>query len=111
MIRAGTDMHDACYHKAMASYGKWSARAAQAVAKCRKQHHAVRKSKAGTSLRRWQRERWVDTRTGKPCGHPGKAAEYCRPSKKVSRKTPTMYRGKTLKRMQAKKARGQRATK
>ena len=27
---------DACYRKVMRSYGKWSARAAQATAKCRK---------------------------------------------------------------------------
>ena len=53
---------DACYRKVMASYGKWSARAAQATAKCRK-------------------------KSGKACGAGG-ANEYCRPSKRVSSKTP-----------------------
>ena len=32
-------------------------------------------------------EKWKDTRTGKPCGQ-GKANEYCRPTKRVSSKTP-----------------------
>ena len=37
---------DACYRKVMKSYGKWSARAAQATAKCRKKSGKVRKTKA-----------------------------------------------------------------
>jgi len=78
---------DACYNKVMKSYGKWSARAAQAVAKCRKSKGDVRKTEAGSSLKRWEAEKWVDTRTGKPCGAGGKN-EYCRPTKKVSRSTP-----------------------
>ncbi len=78
---------DACYKKAMRSYGKWSARAAQATAKCRKKKGKVRKTKAGSNLKRWEKEKWVDTRTGKACGSGGKN-EYCRPSKRVSRKTP-----------------------
>lgn len=77
--------------------GKWSARAAQAVAKCRKKHGHVRKSAAGTSLRRWAKEKWVDKRTNKPCGSAGSATEYCRPSKRVSAATPAMPRGKALK--------------
>ena len=81
-------MHDACYNKAMRSYGKWSARAAQATAKCRKKHGRVRKGAAGASLKRWGKEKWVDVRTNKPCGHDGPGVEYCRPSKKVSSKTP-----------------------
>ena len=32
-------------------------------------------------------EKWVDTKTGKPCGT-GSKSEYCRPSKRVSSKTP-----------------------
>ena len=84
-------MKDACYHKAMRSYGKWSARAAQATAKCRKASGHVRKTQAGANLKRWAAEKWKDTRTGKPCGHPGKGAEYCRPSKKISKRTPTLH--------------------
>jgi hypothetical protein len=78
---------DACYRKIMRSYGKWSARAAQAVAKCRKAKGDVRKGEAGANLKRWQDEKWVDTRTGKACGAGGKN-EYCRPSRKISKKTP-----------------------
>jgi len=61
---------DACYRKVMRSYGKWSARAAQATAKCRKAKGDVRKGEAGANLKRWTDEKWVDTRTGKPCGPP-----------------------------------------
>jgi len=71
----------------MKSYGKWSARAAQATAKCRKAKGKVRKTKAGSNLKRWGKEKWVDTRTGKACGSGGKN-EYCRPTKRVSSKTP-----------------------
>jgi hypothetical protein len=78
---------DACYRKIMKSYGKWSARAAQATAKCRKAKGKVKKSKAGSNLKRWGKEKWVDTRTGKPCGSGGKN-EYCRPTRRVSSKTP-----------------------
>jgi len=78
---------DACYNKVMASYGKWSARAAQATAKCRKAKGQVRKTQAGANLKRWTAEKWVDTRTGKACGAGGRN-EYCRPSRRVSSKTP-----------------------
>lgn len=78
---------DACYRKVMKSYGKWSARAAQATAKCRKKKGQVRKGKAGSNLKRWEKEKWVDTRTGKACGAGGKN-EYCRPTKRVSKSTP-----------------------
>lgn len=71
----------------MASYGKWSARAAQATAKCRKKSGNVRKTQAGANLKRWTAEKWVDTKSGKACGAGG-ANEYCRPSKRVSSKTP-----------------------
>jgi hypothetical protein len=81
-------MKDACYRKVKAQYDVFpSARASQAIAKCRKGSGSVRKSEAGTSLKRWQAEKWVDTRTNKPCGAGGKN-EYCRPSKRVSSKTP-----------------------
>ena len=29
---------------------------------------AVRKTKKGAQLKRWFKEKWVDVRTGKPCG-------------------------------------------
>ncbi len=44
-------------------------------------------------LRRWFKEKWVDVKTGKPCGRSDKEKSkrgypYCRPSKRVSSKTP-----------------------
>ena len=51
----------------------------------------VRKTEAGANLQRWFREKWVDVRTGKPCGRQkgeSRAYPYCRPSKRVSSKTP-----------------------
>jgi hypothetical protein len=78
---------DACYRKVMASYGKWSARAAQATAKCRKASGNVRKTQAGANLKRWGAEKWQDTKSGKPCGAGG-SNEYCRPTRRVSSKTP-----------------------
>ncbi len=81
-------MKDACYKKVKAQYDVFpSARASQAIAKCRKQSGSVRKGEAGSSLKRWEAEKWKDTRTGKACGAGGKN-EYCRPSKRVSPQTP-----------------------
>ena len=45
------------------------------------------------SLRRWHQEKWVDIKTGKPCGRKsakGSKRKYpaCRPSVRVSSKTP-----------------------
>lgn len=81
-------MKDACYKKVKAQYDVFpSARASQAIAKCRKGSGVVKKSESGTSLKRWESEKWVDTRTNKPCGGGGKN-EYCRPTKRVSSKTP-----------------------
>ena len=103
---------DACARKVKASVKVWpSARASQMVAKCRKQHGIVRKGAAGKSLKRWQEEKWVDTRTGKPCGHPGDS-EYCRPTEKVSKKTPVMKPSKKKVAInQARKKKGLRALK
>lgn len=89
---------DACTKEVKARYKVWpSARASQAVAKCRKRKGQVRKSEKGTSLRRWAREKWVDKKTGKPCGHSGDSkSQYCRPSKVVSKKkTPSTRATKT----------------
>ena len=52
---------------------------------------AVRKTEKGAALKRWFKEDWKDVRTGKACGR-GKdekrGTPYCRPTKKVSSKTP-----------------------
>ena len=52
---------------------------------------AVRKTKEGLALKRWFKEKWTDQRTGKPCGRrkgEKRGTPYCRPSKRVSSKTP-----------------------
>lgn len=52
---------------------------------------AVRKTDKGLALKRWFKEKWVDTRTGKSCGRrkgEKRGTPYCRPSKRVSSKTP-----------------------
>ena len=70
---------------------------------------AVRKTQKGANLRRWFKEEWKDVRTGKPCGR-GKGEKrgtpYCRPSKRVSSKTP-----KTSKEMTAAEKRSRIAQK
>jgi len=52
---------------------------------------AVRKTKKGAALKRWFKEEWKDVRTGKACGR-GKGEKrstpYCRPTKRISKKTP-----------------------
>lgn len=102
--------HDRCYYQVKAKYSTFpSARASQAIAKCRKQHGHVRKGPAGAALKRWKKEKWVNTKTGKPCG--GKDEhEYCRPTKKVSGKTPKQHPS-NLKANQRAKSAGKRAAK
>ena len=42
-------------------------------------------------LRRWFKEKWVNTQTGGKCGEGGsvaKTGKYCRPSVRVNSKTP-----------------------
>jgi hypothetical protein len=97
-------MKDACYKKVKAQYDVFpSARASQAIAKCRKASGSVKKSEEGTSLKRWEKEKWVDTRTGKACGSGGKN-EYCRPTKRVSSETPKTKSEISPSRLAAKKA-------
>ena len=51
----------------------------------------VRKTAKGASLKRWFKEDWKDVRTGKACGRKkgeSRGTPYCRPSKRVSGKTP-----------------------
>jgi len=79
---------DACYNKVKNSYKVFpSARASQAIAKCRKSKGQVRKTKKGASLKRWDKEKWKD-QSGQPCGSKRSGTPYCRPSKRVSSKTP-----------------------
>jgi len=52
---------------------------------------AVRKTKKGAALKRWFKEEWKDVSTGKACGRrkgEKRSTPYCRPSKRVSSKTP-----------------------
>ena len=79
---------------------------------------AVRKTKKGAALRRWFQEKWVDVRTGKPCGRrkgEKRGVPYCRPSKRVSSKTPKtsgeMSSSEKRKKIREKKRLGQPAGK
>jgi len=52
---------------------------------------AVRKTEKGAALKRWFKEDWKDVRTGKACGRKQgekRGTPYCRPTKRVSSKTP-----------------------
>jgi len=52
---------------------------------------AVRKTKKGAALKRWFKEDWKDVRTGKVCGRSEgekRDTPYCRPTKRISKKTP-----------------------
>lgn len=102
---------DACARRVKARVRVWpSARASQQVAQCRKKHGHVRKGTAGKNLRRWTREKWKDTKTHKACGANGLGkSQYCRPSHRVSKKTPSRYTPAIRKRMQGLKRRGLRA--
>lgn len=46
--------------------------------------------KSKTDLTRWFREKWVDVKTGRPCGSASGSVSYptCRPSRRVSSSTP-----------------------
>jgi hypothetical protein len=51
----------------------------------------VRKTEEGAALKRWFQEDWKDVRTGKACGRQEgekRGTPYCRPTKRVSSKTP-----------------------
>ena len=53
---------------------------------------AVRKTKKGLALKRWFKEKWVDEK-GNPCGSSkNKKVKKCRPTKKVSSKTPATWK-------------------
>lgn len=52
---------------------------------------AVRKTAKGASLKRWFKEKWTDEK-GNACGSSkNKKTKKCRPSKKVSKKTPRTW--------------------
>ena len=79
---------------------------------------AVRKTKEGLALKRWFKEEWKDQRTGKPCGRQKgekRGTPYCRPSKRISSKTPKtgseMSKSEKAKRIRQKKRLGQPAGK
>jgi|TARA_R100000030_G_scaffold41957_2_gene31517 hypothetical protein len=79
---------------------------------------AVRKTKEGLALKRWFKEKWVDVRTGKPCGRrkgEKRGTPYCRPSKRISSKTPKtsgeMSSSEKAKKIREKKSLGQPAGK
>ena len=78
----------------------------------------VRKTKKGADLKRWFKEEWVDVRSGKPCGRQEgekRGTPYCRPSKRVSERTPVtaseITTAQKKKRVQQKKRLGQPAGK
>jgi len=53
----------------------------------------VRKTAKGASLKRWFKEKWTD-QNGNACGSKKtKGVKKCRPSKKVSKKTPVTWKG------------------
>jgi hypothetical protein len=75
---------------------------------------AVRKTQKGADLKRWFKEEWVDVRSGKPCGRQAgekRGTPYCRPSKRVSERTPVtaseISEGQKKKRIAQKKKLGQ----
>ena len=79
---------------------------------------AVRKTKKGLALKRWFKEDWKDVRTGKACGRQKgekRGTPYCRPSKRISKKTPKtvseMSASEKRKRIAQKKSLGQPAGK
>ena len=74
----------------------------------------VRKTEKGASLKRGFKEKWIDVRTGKPCGRSEgekRGVPYCRPSKRISSKTPKtsgeMSKSEKAKKIREKKALGQ----
>ncbi len=79
---------------------------------------AVRKTKKGAALKRWFKEDWKDVSTGKACGRSKgekRGTPYCRPTKRVSSKTPKtsgeMSSSEKRKKITQKKSLGQPAGK
>ena len=79
---------------------------------CKKSPLAVRKTKAGASLKRWFKEEWKDEK-GNVCGSKeNKSTKVCRPSKRVNSESPKswneMSKGEKQKVTKAKKKVGMR---
>ena len=82
-------------------------RNAENVEQGRRSDMGVRKGKAGANLKRWFKEKWTD-QNGRPCGSKKtKGVKKCRPSKKISKKTPKTWKqvGKKKKALVAEKRR------
>ena len=82
-------------------------RSAESVEQGRRSDMGVRKGKAGANLKRWFKEKWTD-QNGRPCGSKKtKGVKKCRPSKKISKKTPKTWKqvGKKKKALVAEKRR------
>ena len=53
---------------------------------------AIRKTKQGSNLKRWFKEKWTDEK-GNVCGSTkNKSVKKCRPSKRISGKTPKTWK-------------------
>lgn len=65
--------------------------------KGKKPYKSSSPSKRSSSLGRWYKEKWVDIKTGKPCGAAKKKGYYptCRPSKKITSDTPRIAKSLT----------------
>jgi Ni,Fe-hydrogenase I small subunit len=55
-------------------------------------------SKKSSSLKRWYDEKWIDVKTGKPCGSVKTKTYYptCRPRKKITEDTPRTARSLSI---------------
>ena len=83
-----------CKAAAKRKYKVWpSAYASGYGVKCTKAGGPTMKSSSKGDLGRWFDEKWIDIKTGKPCGRSEgeKRNGYpaCRPSKRISKDTPT----------------------
>lgn len=59
-----------------------------------------KKNKQNSGLNRWFKEKWIDICTGEPCGRPSESIRkypLCRPTIKISDKTPKLFQELNLK--------------
>ena len=81
--------HDACYSQVKARYDVFpSARASQAIAKCRKKHGNVRHGKAGKNLKRWERKSGKIKLLANPADTTAPAKSTAAQAKKFQKKLP-----------------------
>jgi hypothetical protein len=92
MAHATKGEKDECYKEAKRKFKVFpSAYASGYIAKCRKKKGSVKKSKKGSSLKRWYKEDWRDEK-GNVCGSSeNKNTKKCRPKKRVTKKTPVTW--------------------